>query len=346
MKTFLQRLESGVVRRVARASDARVRRWSEPRWEVGGHRFDARTQYLLRVGRPLQRSVPSMTPAAARRYYARLSRVLEDDPPAIERSEDIVIPTRAGECRARVHLPRRATGALPALVYFHGGGHTIGDLDTHNTLCRRFCAGAECIVLSVDYRLAPEHPFPAAVEDCDDAYRWVCDHADALGARNDRISVGGDSAGGNLAAVVSFLARDRGENLPYAQLLIYPGVGTPDHPGRHRPELQTGYLLDAALIRWFSEQYMPNGDWSDPTAAPLNLASHEGLPPAIVVTTPFDLLGGEGVEYAEKLREAGVPVDHRVVPDLPHNFLTMSVLPRAREAIEEIAEALQKQLWQ
>jgi acetyl esterase len=339
-RTFFQRLEAGVVRRVIGASEATVQRWSEPRWEAGGHAIDARTQYLMRVGRVVQRSVPSMTPKAARKYYARLCRVLEDEPPVIGRAEDIVIPTRSGERPARVYVPVRGGDSMPGLVYFHGGGHTIGDLETHDTLCRRLCAGAACVVVAIDYRLAPEHPFPAAVEDCDDAYRWVCENAGQLGIRSDRIAVGGDSAGGNLAAVVSFLARDRGVQLPHAQLLIYPGVGGPDHRGRKNPELQTRYLLDAELIGWFADHYIPSGDWSDPKAAPLNLASHAGLPPAIVVTSAFDLLGGEGVEYVEKLRDAGVPVVHQRVTDLPHNFLTMSVLPRAREAIGEIAEAL------
>ena len=344
MTSFLQRLEQRIVRFVIGASDARVRRWSEPRWTVGGMPLDRRTQYLLRVGRPAQRSLPSMTPDAARRYYARLKRVLEGDPPEIERSDDIVIPTRAGDRSARVFVPKGARGMLPVLVYFHGGGHTIGDLDTHDTLCRRLCAGGECMVIAFDYRLAPEHPFPAAAEDCDDAYRWVCANADALGIRRDRIAVGGDSAGGNLAAVVSFLARDRGEDLPCVQLLIYPGVGGVDHPGRKNPEVQSRYVLDAELTRWFGDNYVPDGNWESPMAAPLNLESHAGLPPAIVITSQFDVLCGEGLEYIEKLRGAGVPVVHQHIEDLPHDFITMTILPRAREATEGIAAALNEAL--
>jgi len=183
MTSFMEWIESRVIGFVVGASDARVRRWSEPRWTVGDTPLDRRTQFLLRIGRPAQRSLPSMTPNAARTYYARLKRTLQDDPPAIRGSEDISIPTRAGNRPARVYVPEGPSGAVPALVYFHGGGHTIGDLDTHDTTCRLLCAGAECIVVAVDYRLAPECPFPAAVEDCDDAYRWVCANADALGIR-------------------------------------------------------------------------------------------------------------------------------------------------------------------
>lgn len=341
---LLERIESGIVRRVVGASDARLLRWTEPRWEVDGHALDRRMQLVLRVGRIAQRSLPSMTPVGARAYAARVKRSLAGDAPDIGRVEDIMIPTRSGSRPARVYVPEGAAGALPALVYFHGGGHTIGDLDTYNGVCRYLCAGAHCVVVSVDYRLAPEHRFPAAVEDSDDAYRWVCENADALGIRGDRIGVGGDSAGGNLSAIVSFLARDRGEHLPFVQLLIYPGVGETHHPGRTKPELQTGYILDAELLRWFSAHYVPDGNWESPLASPLNLASFEGLPPAIVITTPFDLLGQEGIEYAQRLRAAGVPVVHQHVVDLPHDFITFTIVPRAREATQEIAAVLRKQL--
>jgi acetyl esterase len=344
VSSLLERLESGIVRRVVGASDARVLRWTEPRSEVDGHALDRRMQLLLRVAHIAQRSVQSMTPVAARKYVARVKRSTAEDAPEVDRVEDIAIPTRSGDRPGRVYVPSGSVGALPALVYFHGGGHTIGDLDTYNSVCRYLCAGAHCMVISVDYRLAPEHPFPAAVEDSDDAYRWVCENADALGIRSDRIGVGGDSAGGNLSAVVSFLARDRGEHLPCVQLLIYPGVGEPNHPGRAKPELQTGYILDADLLRWFSDQYVPDGNWESPLAAPLNLGSLEGLPPAIVITTPFDLLGQEGIEYAGRLREAGVPVFHQEVVDLPHDFITFTVVPRAREATEQIAAALRQRL--
>lgn len=343
--TFFQRIESEVIGRILRASDSTVRRMTEPRWEVDGQTLDRRVQYMFRVGRVAERSMPSLTPAAARRYYARLNRVLETSPPEIGRVSELTIDMRSGQRAARAYYPVERGGegeALSGLVYIHGGGFTIGSVETHDTLCRRICAAARCAVFSVDYRLAPEEPFPAAVEDSDDAYRWVVSHAEELGIRADRIAIGGDSAGGNLAAVVSFLARDRGGPLPFAQLLIYPGTGSIDHVGRSKAELQTGYGLDAKTTRWFFENYMGDGNYEDPLAAPLYLDSHAGLPPAIVVTSQFDLLCGEGLEYVEKLRMAGVPVVHQHVPDLPHGFGTMSVLPRACEAIGDFATALRE----
>ena len=341
--TFFQKVERSVIGRILNASDATVQRLTEPRWEVDGQLLDRRAQYMFRVGRMVERSMPSLSPAAARRYYARLNRVLEAPPPEIGSVRELSPMLRSGSRPARAYYPEGSENqedGLAALVYFHGGGFTIGSIDTHDTLCRRICAGAGCVVISVDYRLAPEDRFPAAVEDCDDAYRWVIEHADELGIRSGRIAVGGDSAGGNLAAVVSFLARDRGGPLPFAQLLIYPGTGTVEHPGRAKAELQTGYGLDAKTTRWFFENYMGDASGEDPLAAPLYLGSHAGLPPAIVVTAQFDLLCAEGIEYVEKLRSAGVPVVHQHVPDLPHGFGTMSVIPRAKEAIQDFAKAL------
>jgi acetyl esterase len=343
--TFFQKVERNLIARILNASDATVNRMTEPRWEVDGQPLDRRAQYMFRVGRIVERSIPTLTPAAARRYYARLNRVLEAPPPEIGSVSELSLTLRSGPRPARAYYPASSENQdreLPALVYFHGGGFTIGSIETHDTLCRRICLGANCVVISVDYRLAPEDRFPAAVEDCDDAYRWVIEHAGELGIRSGRIAVGGDSAGGNLAAVVSFLARDRGGPLPFAQLLIYPGTGTVEHPGRAKAELQTGYGLDAQTTRWFFQNYMGDAVGDDPLAAPLYLGSHVGLPPAIVVTAQFDLLCGEGIEYAEKLRAAGVPVVHQHVPDLPHGFGTMSVIPRAREAIEDFANALEE----
>lgn len=345
--TLFQRIEAGVAGRLLRASDSFVARLTKERWAVDGQPFDRRAQYVFTVGRFAERSMPSMSAAKARLYYARLCRVLEAPPPQIGETSDLSVPLRSGPRPARAYYPRAASDRnepSPALVYYHGGGFTIGSIETHDTLCRRICEAADCIVVSVDYRLAPEAPFPAAVEDCDDAYQWVCDHAVELGIEPSRIAVGGDSAGGNLAAVVCALARDGGQPLPCAQLLIYPGVGTVDHPGRSKPELQTGYGLDANTTRWFFENYIGKGRKDDPLIAPLLLRSHAGLPKAIVVTAQFDLLCGEGVEYVERLEAAGVPVVHLHVTDLPHGFGTMSVIPRATEAISDFSAALRAEL--
>ena len=345
--TVFQRIESGVAGRLLRASDAFVERMTQSRWEVDGQPLDRRTQYMFTVGRFAERSIPKLTLAQARRYYARLNRVLEAPPPEIGREDDITIPTRSGPLPARAYYPEGVgdeQGPLPGLVYYHGGGFTIGSIETHDTLCRRLCKESECTVVSVEYRLAPEYPFPAAIDDGRDAYHWVRDHAGELAIDPSALAVGGDSAGGNLAAVVCSLARDEGRPMPRAQLLIYPGVGRIDHPGRSKPELQTGYGLDAKTLWWFVGNYMTEEEADDPRTAPLLLSSHAGLPPAIVVTAKFDLLCEEGVEYAKKLAESGVPVEHLHAPDLPHGFGTMSVIPRAREAISELADALRKEL--
>ncbi|MGB8224518.1 MAG: alpha/beta hydrolase [Polyangiales bacterium] len=247
--TLFQNIEVAIVRGLLRAPEPFVRRMTKERWEVGGEPFDRRAQYMFELGRPVERSMPRMTPEAARSYYARLCRVLQAAPPDIGRTSELTIPMRSGPRMARAYYPPGADaprGGRRGLVYYHGGGHTIGSIETHDTLCRRLCSAASCIVISVDYRLAPESPFPAALEDCYDAYRWVRVNAHELGMAFDRVAVGGDSAGGNLAAVVSSIARDEEQPMPCVQLLIYPGVGTLDHAGRKRPDLQTGYGLDCS----------------------------------------------------------------------------------------------------
>jgi len=347
-KTVLQKIEAAVVGGLLGAPESFVRRMTKQRWTVGGELLDRRTQFMFTIGRSVEQSMPNMTAPEARAYYWRLCRVLEATPPEIGRTSELTIPMRSGLRPARAYYPPGADAPIhgrPGLVYYHGGGHTIGSLETHDTLCRRLCREASCIVVSVDYRLAPEHPFPAALEDSYDAYRWVRVNAHELGIASDRVAVGGDSAGGNLAAVVSALTRDEAQPMPCIQLLIYPGVGPVDHIGRKKPELQKGYGLDAATTRWFSENYVPGDERDNPLAAPLRLPSHRGLPPAIIVTAQFDLLCEEGLEYVSKLGRAGVPVTHQHQKNLHHGFATMSVLPRAREAITELAAALRDALY-
>lgn len=345
--TIFQRIEAAVARRVLQAPDALVRSLTKRRWEVDGVALDRRAQYVFSIGRAAERSMPRMSPQDARRYYEWLNRALEIPPPEISRTVDLTTGLRSGERAGRAYYPLEVDGAksdLPALVYFHGGGFTVGGIETHDVLCRRLCAAANCIVMSIDYRLAPEQPFPAAVQDCYDAYRWVVDRATDFGINPDRIGVGGDSAGGNLAAVVAILTREEGQPSPRVQLLIYPAAGTVAHVGRTKPELQRGYGLDAKTTRWFFDNYTRSGGADDPRVAPLLFESHRGLSPAIVATAQFDLLCGEGLEYVTKLREADVPVTHHHFIDLPHSFATMSVVPRAREAIAEIADSLRMAL--
>jgi acetyl esterase len=232
-------------------------------------------------------------------------------------------------------------GKLPALVYFHGGGWVIGDLDTHDSLCRRLANAARCVVVSVDYRLAPEHKFPAAVEDCFAATAWVASEAEALGVDSERLAVGGDSAGGNLAAVVSLLTRDRGAPRLCYQALLYPAVdGGMTHPSHDR--FAEGYLLTRPTIRWFYGQYLRSpADVADWRASPLRASDLSGVPPALVLTAGNDVLCDEGEAYARRLQQHGVAVRLRHFPDQIHGFLTMGKIVRAAQpALDDVAEAL------
>jgi acetyl esterase len=228
---------------------------------------------------------------------------------------------------------------LPALVFFHGGGWTIGDLDTHDALCRQLAQGARCAVFSVDYRLAPESPFPAAVEDCLAATRFVFEDAASLKVDKNKIAVGGDSAGGNLAAVVCL---HRAMPLAF-QLLIYPAT---DHQGETASMQRNGegYLLTRALMRRFRDNYLPRpADYVDWRASPAFAKSHAGLPPAFVLTAGFDPLLDEGKAYAELLARAGVEVAYRDYADMIHGFIVMGgVLDTANQAVADCCVALRR----
>jgi acetyl esterase len=238
---------------------------------------------------------------------------------------EVSIPGPAGLIPARHYHPKTSHPA-PLVVFFHGGGWTIGDLDTHDPLCRLTCRDAEVHVLSVDYRLAPEHPAPAAVDDAYAAFRWACEHAADLGAIPDKIAVGGDSAGGNLAAVVSQLARDEDPSgaQPVLQWLIYPRTDFTAHT-RSLSLFADGFLLTKAHIDWCTEQYLGSSgvDPADPRVSPLLADSLAGLPPALIATAGFDPLRDEGDGYAAALRAAGTPVDLRSMGSLTHAFASL-----------------------
>ena len=232
-----------------------------------------------------------------------------------------------------------ANETLPALMYFHGGGWTIGDLDTHDVLCRELAVGARCVVFSVDYRLAPEYPFPAAVDDCFAAACYVAENAAKLKIQG--IAVGGDSAGGNLAATVALLARDAGGPALAFQLLIYPATDQRMGSASHQRNGQ-GYLLTADSIRYFRGNYLPNErDWSDWRASPLLAKNHANLPPALVITAGYDPLVDEGRAYADKLRGAGAKVVYREFADMVHGFILFGgVIDTANTAVAECCSAL------
>lgn len=264
--------------------------------------------------------------------------------PAVAASHDLSIPGPAGiPLGARLVRPAgsSAEAALPLLVYYHGGGWTVGDLDSYDSLCRLLANRARCAVLSVDYRLAPEHPFPAAVDDADAALAWAATHAAELAIDPARIAVGGDSAGGNLAAVAALLARDRGGPPLVLQLLIYPATDQNSERPSQR-QFGRGYLLDLESIRYFQHKYLRHArDYQDWRASPLLAPDLAGLPPALMLTAGFDPLLDDCIAYADRLQAAGVPVRHRCFDGMVHGFITLGRLfTVADEAITLAADAL------
>ena len=265
---------------------------------------------------------------------------LAGEPESIARIENRTVPGPAGQIPVRIYTPV-GTAPFPVLVYFHGGGWVIGNLDTHDGICRSLANRVGCLVVSVDYRLAPEHRFPAAPEDCYAATRWLAEHAGSLGGDKGRIAVGGDSAGGNLAAVVALMARDRGGPKLAFQLLVYPATDT-DFETRSYRENSEGYFLSRADMVWFWNHYAPRDeDRRNPYAAPLRAASLRGLPPALVITAEFDPLCDDGNAYAARLREDGVPVRLSQQDGLIHGFFQMgAVIDRGRASVDEASRAV------
>ncbi|MGQ0511897.1 MAG: alpha/beta hydrolase [Betaproteobacteria bacterium] len=284
-------------------------------------------------------------PAVARRLYRESRAALTPDPPAVESVQLLLAPASGGPVPVRRYRPTgsRRDEVLPALVYYHGGGWVIGDLDTHDVVCRTLANAARCAVFSVEYRKGPEAPFPAAVEDSFCALQFVSKYAAALAVDPARIAVGGDSAGGNLAAVVSLMARDAGGPAIAFQLLIYPAT---DQRMGH-PSIDSngvGYLLEKKSMQYFRGHYLPSEqDWLDWRASPLLAKSLAGLPPAYLVTAGFDPLLDEGKAYAERLAKEGVATEYRNYADMVHGFITMGrVLDTANEALADFALKLKK----
>lgn len=280
--------------------------------------------------------------AVARRLYRDTRGPLTPDPPEVESSYLLLAP---GSVPVRAYRPKGAgkDEVLPALVYFHGGGWVIGDLDTHDVVCRTLANGARCAVFSVEYRKAPESPFPAAVDDCFAALKFVSENENKLKIDPGRLAVGGDSAGGNLATVVALMARDAGGPALSFQLLIYPGT---DQRMGH-PTIDSngeGYLLTKKVMQYFRGHYLPREqDWLDWRASPLLAKSLAKLPPAFVMTAGFDPLLDEGRAYAERLKKEGVATEYREYSDMVHGFITMGrALETANTALADCAQALRR----
>ena len=278
------------------------------------------------------------TPAQAREMYLAAGVATDPEPPELESAKPLAIPAPHGSIPARIYTPkqlRKKDGLAPCLVFLHGGGFVIGNIDSHDVVCRKLAHEGELIVISVDYRLAPEHKFPAAPEDAIAATKWVAANARQLGIDAARIMVGGDSAGGNLAAVTAIAAREFGPKLA-GQVLIYPSTDLRmNHPSHSEPE--TSILLTHSVIKWFIDHYMGDADRDDWRASPAR-ARLAGLPPAYVLVAGGDPLRDEGNEYAERLRQAGVPVTYRFFPGQFHGFFTMGkLLGQANIAASEIS---------
>ena len=276
----------------------------------------------------------SMPVADARKAMDALAS-LRVDPAPVRSAVDRRVPGPAGEVPVRIYTPN-APAPLPLLVYFHGGGWVLGGLDTHDGTCRELANGTGCVVVSVDYRLAPEHKFPAAAEDCYAVTQWAAAHAAELGADAKRLAVGGDSAGGNLAAVVAQIARDRGGPPIVFQLLIYPVIAAAFDTPSYRDNAE-GYLLTAGDMRWFWNHYLASSaDAANPYAAPLSARTLAGLPPALVITAEFDPLRDEGELYAHRLEEAGVPARLTRYDGMIHGFFGMGhMMDKAKAAVQE-----------
>ena len=296
-------------------------------------------QRMVRAGRPPLHTLP---PGQARAAYEAGADVLEVPRAELARVEDFAIRARDGHAMpARLYAPSLDAG-LPVLLYVHGGGFTIGSIATHDVLCRELARRAGCMVVSLDYRLAPEHKFPTACHDAWDALAWLAAHADTLGGDRTRLAVGGDSAGGTLSAVNAILARDAG--LPLAlQLLFYPGCAahqdTPSHATYAR-----GLVLEEPAITWFFGNYVTTRaqreDWR---FAPLHAPDVEGVAPAWIGLAECDPLVDEGVDYADKLRAAGVPVDLEIYRGVTHEFIKMGrAIPEALQAHADAAAALRR----
>ena len=283
-------------------------------------------------------------PPQGREMYRMIATTLDQQGISIGKTENMSIPGPAAPIPVRVYTPVASGGtALPALVFFHGGGFVIGDLETHDALCRTLANETGAKVVAVDYRLAPEHKFPAAPDDCYAATKWVETNAATLGVDPNRIAVGGDSAGGNLAAVVCQMAKQKGGPHLVFQLLIYPVTQFRANTESMK-SFAEGFFLEKRTMDWFFDQYTtPDTDPNDPRVSPLTASDLSGLPRAYVVTAGFDPLRDEGKAYADKLNRAGVAAVLVDYPSMIHGFFGMSaVLPQARQAIADASAALRK----
>ncbi|HEV3112064.1 MAG TPA: alpha/beta hydrolase [Candidatus Binataceae bacterium] len=281
-----------------------------------------------------------MTPVQARQAMEQMAAATRAPGEPVAKVEDRSIPGPEGAVAVRIYVPE-GSAPFPVMVFYHGGGWVIGSIDSHDATCRKLTNAIGCVTVSVEYRLAPEHKFPAAAEDCYAATLWVSENAAALGCDPKRLAVCGDSAGGNLAAVVPLMARDRGKPPIAYQVLLYPCTDGSLETGSMR-DLAEGYFLTRGAMVWFWNHYVrDHNDRNHPYAAPVHAPELRGLPPALVITAEYDPLRDEGEAYAAKLRAAGVPVTSTRYDGTIHGFVSMADnLDKGKDAIKEVVSTL------
>ena len=306
--------------------------------------LDPQVEFVLKlIAKSAYPEFHTVSHQEAREIFELTAPALNIRPENVYRSEDREINGVDGNIPIRVYTPYKPAAGekLPILVFYHGGGFVIGSLDSYDSLCRALANRAKCIVVSVDYRLAPEQKFPAAVDDALAAYQWVADHALELNGDAARLAIAGDSAGGNITAVTAIRIRDEGEIAPLLQVLIYPVLdGTPERPSHH--QFAEGMLLTRANILWFYGHYMnAPGDVKDPHFSPILTEDLSRLPQAVVIVAGHDPLRDEGIEYAERLKEAGVDVELCNYEGMVHGFLSFAdAVDQGMKGIEHVSKAL------
>lgn len=285
-------------------------------------------------------------PPSLYRKYAKQGTSEEMEVEKVKDAVNHVVPLDGREIPVRIYTPLQGEAPFPTLVFYHGGGWVIGDLDSHDAICRHIANLAHCKVISVDYRLAPEHKFPAAVDDAYDTFEWVIENADYLGVDQERVAIGGDSAGGNLAAVTAIREKENQFNHILFQWLLYPSTGIKDEQAPSLKENASGYLLTRELMAWFRKHYFENPeDARHPYASPIFFGDFKGLPPALIVTAQYDPLRDVGKAYAEELEAAGVEVTYKNYDSLIHGFMGYFKLsPAAKSAFEEAIYQLAEKL--
>jgi len=281
----------------------------------------------------------TLTAEQFRESYLEQSKLIPQQPNNKVVTKDHQVSVGSENILVRQYTPLDNAETQNALVYFHGGGWVIGSVETHNELCESLCLKLGFKIFSVDYRLSPEYKYPTPFNDCLAGYNWVVDNSEDLNIKENNISVGGDSAGGNLAAAICLKQQEEGQPLPKAQLLIYPVTDLQFQTKSIQEDCAEGFMLTKAAMEWFAEQYLESKDSvMDPLVSPLLANSLQGLPSAVVVTAGFDPLRDEGNAYAEELKNSGVKVFHKEYLGYIHGFATMSIIPGVDNALEEISK--------